>query len=182
MNGRKADALVEGRSLLDRAVGKLRSAGLVPVVCARAGTELPPTDARVIRETGTMTAEPHPLRGAATALEALGEPAVLIPVDLPLLPVEAISDLARRAGPLDALATIRDGQLRYAALVFRAGPQHAPALRAAAERHAGALRTLETLGAQPVDLATITEMPPEMALTNVNDRAQLAEARRLLAG
>jgi molybdopterin-guanine dinucleotide biosynthesis protein A len=173
LDGDKAGALLGEQTLLAHAVELVRAAGLEPVVCARADTELPPVNATVWREPGGGDA--HPLAGLAWALEQASGPVVALPVDLPLLPPEVLTALAERREPLAVLA--QDG--RPTALVVRAGPEHAAALADAARAGAPALRTLVALGAALIELTELTELPPGQALLNVNDAADLARAEEL---
>ncbi|MFT4036333.1 MAG: NTP transferase domain-containing protein, partial [Patulibacter sp.] len=119
MPGGKAGAMLAGRTLLERAVATVAEAGLEPAVCGRAGVELPPTAARCWREPPPIAdadRSPHPLRGVAWALRQAGEPAVVLPVDLPLLPAGVLAGLATAP---HRLAVLGDAG-RPAALVLRA--------------------------------------------------------------
>ncbi len=127
--GGKPAALLAGRPLLGHAVDLVRAAGLEPVVCARASTELPPVDAPTWTEpkAGPDHA-PHPLAGVAFALERAAAPIVVVPVDLPFLPAPVLAALAGAPAPGAVLGV----QGRPAALVAGLSPTLAPELRAAA--------------------------------------------------
>ena len=97
MGGAKATALLAGRPLVAWAVEALRAGGLDEVaVAAKASTVLPAVDVPVWLE----PEEPrHPLAGVRAALErAGGRAVVVVPVDLPLVPAEALRALARAEG------------------------------------------------------------------------------------
>lgn len=174
--GGKPAALLAGRPLLGHAVDLVRAAGLAPVVCARASTELPPVDAPTWTEpeAGPDHA-PHPLAGVTFALERAAVPIVVVPVDLPFLPAPVLAALAGAPAPGAVLGV----QGRPAALVAGLSPTLAPELRAAAMAGAPALRTLLSLGVQVVDLDAITRAEPSTALMNVNDPAALAAAEAI---
>lgn len=185
MDGDKAGAVLAGRTLLERAVEIVRAAGLEPRVCARASTVLP----RVAGlDPGAIWREPwpadgadaaHPLAGLAHAAATAGEPIVAIPVDLPLLPPDAVRRLAEVASGSAILGTGGSP----AALVARIDPSLANALADAAARGAPTLRTLLQLGARVVELS---ECAPSAdlarAFTNVNGPDDLEAVERLLGG
>lgn len=188
MGGDKAGALLGGRSLLEHAVELVVTAGLESRVCARDSTLLPPLATvsadDVWREPGADgdvddPRSAHPLAGVAHALERAGEPVVVLPVDLPLLPAAVLRGLAMHPAPSVVLA--RDG--RPAALVAKLDPSVAPTLAAAALAGAPALRTLLDAGAALVELASLVPVDrseAEHALTNVNDAADLAAVAAVL--
>lgn len=165
----KPGAELWGSTLLALAVATVRVAQLTPIVCARATTPLPAVDAELWREPGDVDARPHPLAAMAWCLERAGAPLLFLPVDLPLLPPEALAAVAAAGGgPVPAMLALEG---RPAALVAAASPAHAEALAAAAQAGAPVLRTLAGLGAALVQPPSI--MGPR-ALTNVNDPSDLA--------
>lgn len=175
MPGGKAHARIGGRTLLQRAVDTVHAAGLEAVVSSRAQTALalPPGVERWDEpETGQT---PHPLRGVASALDQSSGPVVVLPVDLPFLPAEALSALAAHRGQ----AILATGG-RPAALVARLDPSLSRPLAAAADAGAPALRTLVDLGVALADLMHLAPTAPPHALLNVNDPATLAEAETLV--
>ncbi|MEH3053505.1 MAG: NTP transferase domain-containing protein [Patulibacter minatonensis] len=178
MPGGKAGALLGGCSLLDRAITLVARAGLDPVVAVRAGTALPQlTMAAAVWTEPTQAASPHPLRGIAAAVRRARAPVVVLPVDLPFLPVGAVTGLA--CAPASAVLGVAG---RPAALVARVEPELADGLDAAADAGARALTTLTALGAAVLDLSTLAPgAGAERALLNVNDPATLAAAERQLA-
>lgn len=185
MGGDKAGAILAGQTLLARAVNAARAAGLEVRVCARADTVLPPISGLAPSATwreptrGDGTSDAHPLAGVAHALREAGEPIVVLPVDLPLLPPSVLSTLASHPARLTVVS--REG--RPAALVGRFDPAAADELSAAAAAGAPALRTLVELGAALVELAEL--LPAEAAaraLTNVNGPDDLLAVEQLLAG
>lgn len=184
MGGDKAGAVLDGRTLLERAVDLVREAGLQPRVCARASTLLPAVPGlapdAIWREPlpTTDTDAAHPLAGLALALAQAGEPIVVLPVDLPLLPPDALRALATWPSASSAVLGIEG---RPAALVARIEPALSAPLAQAAADHAPALRTLTALGVAVAELADLVA-PADVAaaLTNVNGPDDLAAVERLL--
>ncbi len=173
MPGGKPRARLGGRTLLAHAITIVEEAGLEPVVCTRPEVLLPPHAARVLIEPA-VDATAHPLRGVAHALEQVGAPIVVLPVDLPFVPPAALRALAERREPSAVVAI--DG--RPAALVARISPTLAPRLREAAEEGAGVLRTLAGAGAALIDAHDVQISEPERELANLNTPAELAAAER----
>jgi molybdopterin-guanine dinucleotide biosynthesis protein A len=98
MGGAKATALLDGRPLVTWALDALRAAGLPDVaVVAKGSTALP---ADLGAPVWVEPDEPrHPLAGVVFALSrAGGEDVVTVPVDLPLVPSEALRALASTPG------------------------------------------------------------------------------------
>lgn len=176
MPGGKPSALLGARSLLARAVDLVGEAGLHPVVCARAATALPPTEATIWVEPADASAPHHPLAGIAWALTQAGAPIVVLPVDLPFLPPAVLAALATEAAP----GAVLGAQGRPSALVAGLHPQLAPALLRAARAGAPTLRTLTESGVRIRELDDLPSAPDPVALMNVNDPAALAEAEAIL--
>jgi molybdenum cofactor guanylyltransferase len=170
----KALAELGGRTLVARAVDTVAAAGLEPVVVAREASPLPPgLDARVLRD---PPGPPHPLRGIAAVL-AEGQPAVVIAVDLPLVPPPLLAWLAE----LDGVAVVEVGGT-VQPLLGRYEPSAAEDLAAAAEHGEAASAAVLALGARTIGDAELRRFgdPARMAF-NVNRPEDLAEAERLLA-
>ncbi len=180
MGGDKAGAMLGDRTLLAHAIGIVRAAGLQARVCARADTVLPAvdglTEAHVWREprSGHAPADAHPLRGVAHAARTAGEPIVVLPLDLPLLPPAVLTALAVQHAPLAVVGEAG----RPAALIARVDWSHADALDEAADTGAPALRTLLAMGAAVRELTDLAPgLEATLALKNVNDASDLEAAR-----
>ena len=103
----KAQLLLGGRSLLERSLDLLREAGFTPTI---AGLRTPVNcSAPCVFDT---TPDAGPLGGIEAALASLSgeptQPALFLPVDLPLLPAAFVASLFDRAGHSGALATVPD--------------------------------------------------------------------------
>ena len=101
----KAQLVLGGQSLLDRALGLLRAAGFRPAV---AGLRAPVAcSAPCVHD---LTPDAGPLGGIEAALASLAnepaQPVVFLPVDLPLLPTVLLRALSDRAEHSGALATV----------------------------------------------------------------------------
>ena len=165
----KAGLVLEGRTLLERAVATARSAGLRPVVVAKAGSPLPGVDA----ERWTEPDEPrHPLAGIVAALAAGGaEGIVALACDTPLVGAQLLGELAAR--PAATIVRTPDGRLHPLPGRYPASAR-AP-LAAALAAGAPLQRALLDLGAE------ILEVVNAEALLNVNRPADLERARVVLA-
>ena len=170
--------MVAGRTLLERAVELVLSAGLEPVVVAKATAVLPATRARLLTE---PTEPHHPLAGIAFALRRLEAPIVVCPCDMPLLPPALLAALARRPG--DELAIV-SGPEGIEPLVGRFPPARGSELFAAAEAGEPARAVVERLGASILALDRLvpaksvgepgaTPGDSEAALLSVNTPEQL---------
>jgi molybdopterin-guanine dinucleotide biosynthesis protein A/SAM-dependent methyltransferase len=171
LGGRKATAEVLGRPLLDWTLDALRGAVDEVVVIAKVATPLPPTDAPVWRS------EPpdfHPRHGLVSALRgARGRPVVVVPVDMPLVPVALVETL---------LGIVEDGA---PAAIPQSGGRIHPLCAAyhpvalgqleAAEHDEPLKRTLDRLGAAIVPADAMGDR-----LLNVNTPADLKVCERLL--
>ena len=174
IGGEKANVVLAGKTLLERALLIAREAGLKPIVVAKATTALQPRPDRVLVEPD----EPrHPLAGIAAALERIGEPIVVCPCDMPLLDPAALRALATGEAPLRIL-TGPDGPQP---LVGRYPPELAGELAAAATAGAAATEIVLGLGAELLELGPAEGLDPATALRNVNTPADLAEIESLLA-
>lgn len=167
----KAAIELGGRPLIAHPIAAGRTVGLEPVVIAKPHSELPDTGCEIVVE----PAEPvHPLLGIAVALERFGEPIVVAPCDMPLLPPALLGWLAERREPVVVAAAPR-----LQPLVGRYAPAVAGELRAAAEAGAPAGEAVMELDphlADAPDLAAFGD--PASYLANVNDPADLDALRR----
>ena len=140
-------------------------------VMAAPGQPLPSLRARVVRDDvrglGPLPATGRGLRAAA---EAGARFAFVCAVDMPLLTVELIDDLARLATETNAEVVLPwDGRSHYLAAVYRTDlAERIDALVAAGERRMSAL--IDASDAQQIVL------PDSRALTNVNTDAELRAA------
>jgi molybdopterin-guanine dinucleotide biosynthesis protein A len=194
LGGGKPLIEVAGRPLVDHAVAIARAAGLEPVIVAKPDTDLGAHSAHDNEGAGAVSVvlEPaspsHPLLGIATGLEAIAEPLVVCPCDMPLLPPALLRALATTAGADPPVATVVTGPRGTEPLLGLYPPQWAAGLRAAAEAGASAHGTLEELGAQTVDAAELLEAAaaagtpgePESWLRNINTPDERSAVERLL--
>jgi molybdopterin-guanine dinucleotide biosynthesis protein A len=163
----KADLPFGPGTLLDHALARLRAvAGRVHVLCGAEPRYLDRgvpvlLDARV--ETG-------PLAGLETALASLatGEVALLLGVDMPLVPVTLLEELVRRSAGADVVVPVSAQGPEPMAAVYSAGA--GPALRRALEagdrRMTSFWPSVRVERVQGDDLARFCD--PEHAFLNVN--------------
>jgi molybdenum cofactor guanylyltransferase len=165
----KAGLVVEGRTLLERAVAAAREAGLRPVVVAKATSPLPPVDAERWTEPDLPR---HPLAGIVAALKTAGPAGIVaLACDTPFVPARLLAELAGR----DATTLVRAGG-RLHPLPGRYAAQALAPLAAALADEAPLQRALLALGAAVLDEAD------EAALANVNTPEDLVRARARAAG
>ncbi|WP_326546061.1 molybdenum cofactor guanylyltransferase [Mycolicibacterium sp. ND9-15] len=168
----KATLTYEGTTLVERMVSILGPRCTPVLVIAAPGQALPPLDAEVLRDevrgVGPLLATGRGLRAAA---EAGAELAFVAAVDMPLLTVDLLDELAAPAVRLGADVVLPwDGRDHYLAGVYRTALAGRVAeLVAAGERSMRAL-------VERVDTQRIV-MPEQPALTNVNTAADLAAIR-----
>lgn len=168
----KATLPYEGTTLVERMVSILKPRCAPVFVIAAPGQALPPLDAEVLRDelrgVGPLLATGRGLRAAA---EAGSELAFVAAVDMPLLTVDLLDELAGPAVRLGADVVLPwDGRDHYLAGVYRTALAGRVAdLVAAGERSMRAL-------VERVDTQRIV-MPEQRALTNVNTAADLAAIR-----
>lgn len=174
IGGNKAVVEVAGRPLIDHAVAIAREAGLEPVIVAKPATELGAPGCGVVVEPEQPS---HPLLGIAVALAELGEPIVVCPCDMPLLPAELLHMLA---GQVAEIAVI-SGPRGIEPLLGRYEPAAAPALLRAAESGTSARQALSGLGAITIEAHELAAEAPDAYLLNVNTPADRAGAERLLS-
>jgi molybdopterin-guanine dinucleotide biosynthesis protein A len=174
IGGPKAGIELAGRPLVGYPIAAAREAGLEPLVVAKPDSELPPLDCELLLE----PAEPvHPLTGIVAALEATGEPLVVIACDLPLVPPALIAALAAREAALVVPAD-RGPQ----PLIARYGPELLPRLRPWLATSAPLRRLVVELEAETIAGAELRGFgDPRRFLANVNDREGLARAEALHA-
>lgn len=174
MGGAKATVEIARRPLASYPLAAAKRAGLLPVIVAKADTELPGLGCPVLSE----PAEPrHPLAGIVAALEHFGEPLVVTACDLPLVPAELLAELAARRARF-AMPVVPRPQ----PLVARYTPGLLPSLRSALARSAPLTATAEALGGDHLEAAELRGYgDPEEMFSNVNSPADVTRVATLLA-
>ncbi|MEO3761204.1 molybdenum cofactor guanylyltransferase [Mycobacterium sp. B14F4] len=168
----KATLPYGGTTLVERMVDVLKPRCAPIFVIAAPGQALPALDAQVLRDevrgVGPLLATGRGLRAAA---EAGRELAFVCAVDMPLLSVELLDELAGPAVRLGADVVLPwDGRDHYLAGIYRTSlATRAAELVAAGERSMRAL-------VDRVDTQRIV-MPEQASLTNVNTAGELAALR-----
>jgi molybdopterin-guanine dinucleotide biosynthesis protein A len=170
----KAVEELNGRPLVSYPLEAVAAAGLEPVVVAKADSDLPALDCRVVRDSASSF---HPAAGILAAMDALGAPVVAVACDMPFVPAELIELLAALEAPV-AVPRIGD---RLQPLLARYERSIASKLERAVERSEAlqdAIAALEPLIIEERELARFGE--PNRIGFNVNDGADLAAAARLI--
>lgn len=179
IGGAKATVRLCGRALIDYPIAAAQAAGLTVLVVAKPETDLSGTaadgaDVDVLREPEQPT---HPLLGLAVALDHLGEPLVVVPCDLPLIPAALLASLGAARAPV----VVARGS-RIEPLLGRYEPAMAPRLRRAAVNGEGAQEVVGGLGLRPLAGEALDRFgDPDRFLRNVNTRADLAAIEPLLS-
>lgn len=170
MGAPKAGVLLDGRPLLAHVAEAARAAGLTPVVVAKRGSVLPPSDVPRWDEPD----EPqHPLTGVAAALRQAGAPIVVVPVDLPYVSPGLLAALAAHPARL----AVVEAAGRLHPLLGRFDPADADALEAAARAGAPVVRTVTELGAVRIGADEVARYgDPARLLINVNRPGDLPGA------
>ena len=155
-------------TMVEHLVGILRQRCEPVLVMAAQGQPLPTLQARIMRdELGGQGPLPATARALRAAAEAGARLAFVCAVDMPLLAVDLIDDLARRAVETSAEVVLPwDGRDHFLAAVYRTDlADRADALVAAGERKMRAL----------VDVSDTQRivMSDSRPLTNVNSDADL---------
>ena len=173
----KATVALAGRPLIERPLRALDAAGLETVVVAKPGSELPALEAPVWEEPDDPV---HPLCGVLRALEGAGaRPVLAVACDMPFL----VPALLRRLAEAEARLVVPEAGGRMHPLLARYSPELAGPLRAALRRRAALHEAVRALRPQVLGEDALRRFgDPERLLFNVNDRADLARAERLLAG
>jgi molybdenum cofactor guanylyltransferase len=168
----KATLPYEGATLIERMVELLKQRCAPIFVIAAPGQALPALDAQVLRDeargVGPLLAT---VRGLRAAAEAGSELAFVSAVDMPLLSVDLLDELAGPAVRLGADVVLPwDGRDHYLAGVYRTS-----LAKPAAELVAVGERSMRAL-VEGADTQRIV-MPEQVSLTNVNTAAELAAVR-----
>jgi molybdopterin-guanine dinucleotide biosynthesis protein A len=167
----KAGAPLRGRPLVSYPLAALAAAGLRPAIVAKPATALPELGAEVWRE----PPEPaHPLCGVVEALRRADTDGILVcPCDMPFV----TPDLARWLADLpDPLAVVASQPLlgRYSAGLVE--PLAAALASGRSMRAATAALGARLVAADELRLFG----DPDLLIANVNTRADLARAERLI--
>ena len=173
----KATVALAGRPLIERPLRALDAAGLETVVVAKPGSELPALEAPVWEEPDEPV---HPLCGVLRALEGAGvRPVLAVACDMPFLAPALLRRLAETDPPL----VVPEAGGRLHPLLARYSPELSGPLRVALRRRAALQEAVRALRPQVLGEDVLRRFgDPERLLFNVNDRADLARAERLLAG
>lgn len=172
-----AKALVElaGGPLISYPLAAVEKAGLEPVVVAKADSELPPLNCRVIREPELPR---HPLCGIVAALEyASGRPLVAVGCDMPFTAAGLLAWLGSAPEPL-VVPSLGD---RLQPLPARYDGALLPALEEALAEGRALRATLESLRPRTIAEAELARFGnPERLCFNVNTPADVEQAERML--
>jgi molybdopterin-guanine dinucleotide biosynthesis protein A len=168
----KANVVYDGQTLVERMVATVSPRCSPVFVIAAPGQPLPALEAEILRDeirgVGPLLATGRGLRAAADAGREL---AFVCAVDMPLLTVALIDQLAGPAVRLGADVVLPwDGRDHYLAGIYRTSlASHVDDLVAAGERSMRAL--VDTVDTQRI------VMQQQRALTNVNTAAELSGVR-----
>jgi molybdenum cofactor guanylyltransferase len=175
MGATKATVALAGRALIEHPLRALQAAGLETVVVAKPGSELPRLEVAVWEEPDEPV---HPLCGVLRALEgAGGRPVLAVACDLPFLAPAMLGRLAVADAPL----VVPEAGGRLHPLVGRYSPELASSLRQALRRRAPLQEAVRGMRPQVLGEDVLRQFgDPERLLFNVNDRADLARAQRLM--
>ena len=173
MGESKAGIELGGRPLISYPIAAARSAGLEPLVVAKAASALPRLDCAIVTEPDEPT---HPLTGIIAALEHVGEPIVAIACDLPLLPPDLLTELASRSAPLAMPANPRPQPL-----VARYSPELLPRLRAALVMGEPLAKLAAEVDGDTIATTRLRDYgDPEAIFANANDPIELQRIECLL--
>ncbi|MDQ2630992.1 MAG: molybdenum cofactor guanylyltransferase [Actinomycetota bacterium] len=170
----KPSAELGGRPLVSYPLVAARAAGLEPWIVAKRGSELPPTECRVLEEPD----EPrHPLCGIVAALRAARPaPVVAVAADMPFVEGELLGYLATRKA---AAAVEAEGRLQP--LLARYSSAALEPLERALAGGAPATAALEDLKPEVIDETALRRFgDPGRICFNVNSPADLERAEQLL--
>jgi molybdopterin-guanine dinucleotide biosynthesis protein A len=165
-----------GKPLISYPLDAARAAGLESWIVAKRGSELPPSDCRVLLEPD----EPrHPLLGVVTALRAASPAAIVaLAADMPFVTGELLSRLASS----DLTATVEaEGRLQPLLARYDAEAlEPLEAALAAGEAATAALRGLEPEVIGEAELRRLGD--PSLLCFNINSPADLQRAEGMLVG
>ena len=171
----KATLELGGMLLLEHPLNAFAHAEIEAVVVAKLGTSLPPLPIEVWREPDEPT---HPLRGIVTALEhAEGRAVLVCGCDMPFVSPGLLTSLATTDAPL--VVPQAGGRLHPLLARYEAGLLEP--LRKALDELRPLQETVAELEPALLDEAELHDLgDPDLLLFNVNERADLEEAERIL--
>lgn len=171
----KANVLLAGCSLAERAVASLRQAGLDPFIVTKRDR---PVDIESVEVLVEADEPQHPLTGVAAAIrEAAGRPVIVLACDLPLLPVAFFTWLADHDG--GTVIPCPGGQPQP--LAGRYSPADLDPVESALRLHASAKSVVGQLPATLVGNDELSRFgDPAVIFSNVNSPADLRQAEALL--
>lgn len=138
----KGGVILRGRPLVEHVADAMRAAGLEPVVVTKPGVTAPaPAGCRVLVEPDEPV---HALAGIAHALATLGQPVVVCPCDMPLIPPGLLALLAAGDDGGDACVVEHGGGVQP--LVGRYAPEALASVRAAIREEQSARGLIRDLG------------------------------------
>lgn len=175
MGAPKATIELGGRLLLEHPLNAFLHAGIDAVVVAKVGTSLPPLPLEIWREPDEPT---HPLLGIVTALEHADGRAVLVcGCDMPFVSPGLLTTLATTDGRL----VVPQAGGRLHPLLARYGPELLEPLRDALDQLGPLQETIAQLKPTLIDDAALHDLgDPALLLFNINERADLEQAEKLL--
>lgn len=173
------------RTLVMHAVAAVRAAGLTPVIAGKRADDAlrAMAEAESLCYLGEPDEPVHPLFGVANALEALGEPIVVIAADMPFVPPPFLRHLAGHS-PVPGGAAVVEVGGRLEPLLGSYDPGAREHLAAAAELEASAQQALRALGPllDVIDEPVLTQFgDPQRLVWDVDDPAALAAAESDMA-
>ena len=172
----KPSVRLAGRPLIEHPLQALRQAGLEAVVVAKPGSALPPLEVAVWEEPEQPR---HPLCGVLRALQGAGGRSVLaVGCDMPFVTPRLLARMAS----VDGRLVVPEVSGRLHPLLARYSPELAGPLADALRRRAPLQDAVRELHPSVLDEGALRRFgSPERLLFNVNDRADLLKAERLLA-
>ena len=176
IGGDKANLMLAGETLVQRAVNSLAAAGLEAFVVTKRDRPVEVEGVEVLIEPDRPR---HALAGVVAAIrEADGQQVIVLACDLPLLPVDYLAWLAGHEGGTVIPCPGGDPQ----PLAARYSPQDLAVLEAALEAEAPARQAVAGLDATFVGDDELTRFgDPGRIFTNVNTPDDLARAEAVLA-
>jgi molybdopterin-guanine dinucleotide biosynthesis protein A len=166
LGGAKATVELAGRPLISYPLAAFAAAGIEAVVVAKADTELPPLEARVVAEPPLPV---HPALGLVAALtHARGRPIVVTPCDTPFVTAALLERLAATA----TTAAVHDGE-RLHPLLARYRPGDLMALERGMLENASATAVARSLSPALIEATTEETF-------NVNTPEDLAAAEAIV--
>ncbi len=177
----KALLRLGGATLLERAVGVVRTAGGEPLIVAADRPGYGSAGARRVDETAEGAAACGPLAALRHGLRACGTPSVVaLACDLPLVPAALLRHLAAEVARYDAVVPRAAGELQVLAAAYAA--RCLPALdRCLEEGRYSVHGFVAEVRVKFLDAGDLEPFGGEEIFLNVNAPEDLARAEALLA-